>query len=127
MDQTQIKELRIAIIDHSDVIREALRKAFAESEGCQLVGMAAGADEGLNLIISERPDVVVIDVSPPNPRFELLRTIRKVDQRVIVVVFTADDSPEMRIACREAGAAFYVVKWQLCELMQLAQLARKLT
>ena len=45
----------------------------------------------------------------------------------MIIIFTADTSAEMRAACREAGATFYVIKWQLCELLNLLQLARKLT
>jgi two-component system chemotaxis response regulator CheB len=127
MDQQELKDLRILVVEQSDVIKDALTKAFAESEGCQLVGMAAGSDEGLSLVISERPDIVLMDVSPMHPRFELLRTIRRVDQRTIVIVFTAEHSAEMRMACREAGAAFYAAKGQLGDVLELLQLARKLT
>lgn len=127
MSQPELKDLRVVVIEQAEVIVEALRKAFAEADCCQLIGTAAGSDEGLSLVISERPDVVLMDVSPLHPRFELLRTIRRVDQRVILIVFTAEYSAEMRTACREAGAAFYIVKWQLGELIELLQLARKLS
>jgi DNA-binding NarL/FixJ family response regulator len=127
MKHQQLRDLRIVVIEQSEVIREALRNAFAEAEGCHMVGMAAGSDEGLSLVIAERPDIVLMDVSPLHPRFELLRTVRRVDQRAIVVVFTAEDSEEMRTACREAGASFYVIKWQMTELMELLRLARILT
>jgi CheY-like chemotaxis protein len=55
----------------------------------------------------------------------LLRTIRKLDHRPIVVVFATDDAPELKAACREAGATFYVLKWQLRDLIELLQLTRK--
>ena len=128
MDDLQpLKDLRIIIIEESDVIKEALRVAFAESEGCHLVGMASEPDEGLRLVSGEQPDVVLMDVAPLQPSVELLRGIRKVDQGVIIVIFAADNSPKMRVACRQAGATFYVIKWQLRELLDLLQLMRKLT
>ena len=126
MDEPRLKDLRIVIIEGSDVIKEALRVAFAESDGAHLVGMAGEPAEGLHLVIAEQPDVVLMDVFPPQRSVELLRSIRNVDQGVIIIVFTADDSPKMRVACRQAGATFYVIKWQLRELLELLQLVRKL-
>jgi len=126
MDLQGLRDLRIVVIETSEVIRDGLRVAFAETEGCQVVGMAAGGDEGLSLVLSEGPDVVLMNVTAPQPRgMGLLRTIRKLDHRPIIVVFATDDSPELRTACREAGATFYVLKWQLRGLIELLQLARK--
>ena len=127
MDEPRLKDLRIVIIEESDIIQEALRVAFAESEGFQLIGMAGEPAEGLQLVIAEEPDVVLMDVSPPKRSIELLRSIRNVDQGVIIIVFTADGSPKMRGACRQAGATFYAIKWQLRELLELLQLVRKLS
>jgi len=126
MDLQELKDLRIVVIENSEVIRDGLRVAFAEAEGCQLVGMAAGGDEGLSLVLSEGPDVVMINVTAPHQRgMGLLRTIRKLDQRSIIIVFATDDGHELKAACREAGATFYALKWQLRDLIELLQLARK--
>ena len=125
MDSQEVKDLRIVVIESSEVIRDGLRVAFSEAEGCQLVGVAAGGDEGLSLVLSEAPDVVLLNVIAPQQRgMGLLRTIRKLDQRSIIVVFTADNGPELKSACREAGATFFALKWQLRDLIELLQLAR---
>jgi len=126
MDVQELKDLRIVVIENSEVIRDGLRVAFAEAEGCQLVGLTSGGDEGLSLVLSEGPDVVLMNVTAPQNRgMGLLRTIRKLDYRPIIIVFATDDVPELRVACREAGATFYVLKWQLRDLIELLQLARK--
>lgn len=125
MDSQEIKDLRIVVIESSEVIREGLQAAFAEAERCQLVGVAAGGDEGLSLVLSEAPDVVLLNVTAPQQRgIGLLRTIRKLDQRPIIVVFTADNAPELKSACREAGATFFALKWQLRDLIEMLQFAR---
>ncbi|HKP36497.1 MAG TPA: response regulator transcription factor [Pyrinomonadaceae bacterium] len=121
-----MKDLRVVIIEESDVIKEALRAAFAESQGCHLIGMATNPQEGLSLVMAEQPDVIMMDGSTPEHNIDLLRGIREIDQGVIIIIFTAHDSPEMRIACRKAGATFYVIKWQLRDLLDLLQLTRKL-
>jgi len=126
MDLMELKDLRIVVIENSEVIREGLRVAFAEADGCEVVGMASGGDEGLSLVLSEGPDVVLMNVTAPHQRgMGLLRTIRKLDQRPIIVIFTTDDTPELKVACREAGATFYALKWQLRDLIEVLQLARR--
>src|ERR1051326_552136 len=128
MDVQELRDLRIVVIESSEVIRDGLRVAFAEAEGCQVVGMAAGGDEGLSLVLSQGPDVVLMNVTAPHQRgMGLLRTIRKLEHRPIVVVFATDDGAELKAACREAGATFYVLKWQLRDLIELLQLDRKST
>ena len=126
IESQDLKDLRIVVIENSEVIREGLRVAFAEAEGCEVVGMATGGDEGLSLVLSEGPDVVLMNVTAPHQRgMGLLRTIRKLDQRPIIVIFTTDNAPELKAACREAGATFYALKWQLRDLIELLQLARR--
>ena len=126
MDLQELRDITIVVIENSEVIRDGLRVAFAEAEGCQLLGMAAAGDEGLSLVLSERPDVVLMNVTAPHQRgIGLLRTIRKLDHRPIIVVFATDDGLELKASCREAGATFYVLKWQLRDLIELLQLARK--
>jgi DNA-binding NarL/FixJ family response regulator len=122
----ELKDLRIVVIENSEVIRDGLRVAFAEADGCKVVGLSAGGDEGLSMVLSEAPDVVLMNVTAPHMRgMGLLRTIRKLDHRPIIVVFATDDGAELKAACREAGATFYVLKWQLRDLIELLQLARK--
>jgi DNA-binding NarL/FixJ family response regulator len=125
MDQEQFNDLRIAVIGESDCVKEAT-KAALESEGCHIVGIAEDADQGLRLVIREDPDVILMLVTSSLPVLELLGGIRKATQRAIVIVFTADNSHEMRVACREAGATFYVIKWQVRDLLDLLRLTRKL-
>ena len=126
MDLQELKDITIVVIENSEVIRDGLRVAFAEADGCRLLGIAPGADEGLSLVLSEKPDVVLMNVAAPQQRgIGLLRTIRKLDHRPIIVVFATDDTPQLKTACREAGATFYVLKWQLRDLIELLQLARK--
>ena len=123
---SELRDLKIVVIENSEVIRDGLRVAFAEADGCKVVGMSAGGEEGLSLVLSEAPDVVLMNVTAPNKRgMGLLRTIRKLDHRPIIVVFATDDASELKAACREAGATFYVLKWQLRDLIELLQLARK--
>jgi NarL family two-component system response regulator LiaR len=127
MNLEKLRDLRIVIIDESEAIREALRLAFAEVEGCYLIGAVAQGDEGLDIVLSERPDIVIMDILPSQRmNIEILRAIRQVDSRAIIVIFTTDDSWETRNACREMGASFYVLKGRLLHLLEFLKLARQM-
>ena|SRR6266576_1880786 len=128
MDQQEPRNLEIVVIDDSPVVREQLSRAFAEAEGCHLVGMAASGDEGIEMARSLRPDIIVLDLSmPKRSGLEVLREIRKGDQGVMIIIFTSDDSLTLRLICREAGANFFVTKSHLQDLLVICDLARRNT
>jgi DNA-binding NarL/FixJ family response regulator len=128
MDQQEPRDLEIVVIDDSEVVREQLRRAFAEAEGLHVVGMAASGDEGIEMVRSLRPDIIVLDLSMPQcSGLETLREIRKIDQRVMVIIFTSDDSFALRWICREAGANFFVTKSHLQDLLDICSIARRTT
>ena len=125
MDQQELRDLEIVVIDDSAVVREQLSRAFAEEKGCHLAGMAENGDEGIEMVRSLRPDIIVLDLSMPNRSgMEVLREIRKDDQRVMIIIFTSDDSMALRLVCREAGANFFVTKSRLEDLLLICSLAR---
>jgi DNA-binding NarL/FixJ family response regulator len=128
MDQQEPRNLQIVVIDDSAVVREQLRQAFAEAEGLHLVGMAETGHEGIEMARSLRPDILVLDLSISHRSgLEIIREIRKGDQRVMIIIFTSDDSFALRLICREAGANFFVSKSRLQDLLDICALARKTT
>lgn len=57
--------LRVLVVDDEPLVRERIGALVGESEGLELVGVAANGIEALNLIDQERPDLVFIDVEMP--------------------------------------------------------------
>lgn len=74
------------------------------------VDSAAGAMEGLQLVVKDHPDLVVLDLGLPDlDGSELLRMIRAVSQ-VPVIVATAREDEGSMVELLDAGADDYVVK-----------------
>ena len=74
------------------------------------VDSAAGAMEGLQLVVKDHPDLVVLDLGLPDlDGSELLRMIRAVSQ-VPVIVATAREDEGTMVELLDAGADDYVVK-----------------
>jgi DNA-binding response OmpR family regulator len=117
-----LRELKIVVVDDSVHIREHLRRAFAQIEECVLIGMASDGNEAINMVQTLQPDLLVLDISMPHRNgIQVLREIRKEEQKMVIVMFSADTSVVLKEVCLEAGANFYVDKSQLQELLKICR------
>lgn len=63
------------------------------------------------------PDIVTMDLGLPGQRgIEAMRTLRQICPRTRIIVLTAYDQPEFRLAAEEAGAAHFISKDAITEL-----------
>ena len=71
------------------------------------------AREALQLVVSEEPDVLLLDIVMPEPNgLEILRQIRDSDDlaHLPVIILTAFDDAEMKIRALELGATDFLGK-----------------
>lgn len=100
---------RILIVDDDEKIISMLRRGLA-FEGYDVMTASNGA-EGLKVILSEDPDVVVLDVMMPQvDGFEALRRLREGGSTTPVLMLTAKDEVENRVKGLDTGADDYLVK-----------------
>lgn len=100
---------RVLVVDDDEEIRTMLASTltFAGFE----VGLADGAAAALDAIASDRPDVVVLDVSMPGADgFEVVQLIRGRDSALPVLFLSARDSVEDRVRGLRLGGDDYVTK-----------------
>ncbi|GGK82723.1 DNA-binding response regulator [Sphaerisporangium melleum] len=98
----------ILLIEDDVTIRTALMRGLRDR--AHAVSSAPTALEGLRLAVSERPDLVVLDLGLPDlDGTEMLRMLRAVS-RVPVIVATARDGDAEMVRLLDAGADDYVVK-----------------
>ncbi len=102
---------RILIVDDDEDLRILARKTLAR--GPNVILEASGGDEAMQLIKSEKPDLVLLDLLMPAPNgFDVLRWIRAGGEtrEVPVVVLTAQGDEDSVRTCFELGATDYLVK-----------------
>ena len=98
----------LVIIEDDLRVRTALTKAL-EQRG-HVVMQAESAIAGLSLVVSQKPDVVILDLGLPDlDGVELLRMMRPVSDAVVIVA-TARVSEEEIVRTLDAGADYYVTK-----------------
>jgi two-component system response regulator MprA len=122
--------MRILVVDDERAVRESLRRAL-ELEGYD-VDLAADGRAALERLSGAEvpPDAVILDVLMPGPDgLEVCRQLRAAGNRVPVLMLTARDEVESRVAGLDAGADDYVTKpFALDELLaRLRALLRRTT
>jgi two-component system, OmpR family, response regulator MprA len=101
--------MRVLVVDDDRALRDALRRAL--TLGGYDVVAAEGGREGLERVRSSRPDVVVLDLLMPDvDGIEVCHRRRADGDRTPILMLTARDAVDDRIAGLDAGADDYLVK-----------------
>jgi two-component system, OmpR family, response regulator MprA len=102
--------MTILVVDDERAVRDSLRRAL-ELDGYS-VELAADGLEALRLLEDGgRAEVVILDVMMPGlDGLEVCRRLRRGGNRVPVLMLTARDEVENRVAGLDAGADDYVTK-----------------
>lgn len=99
----------ILIIDDDEKIISMLRRGLA-FEGYDVYSAHNGS-EGLQMMLTADPDLVVLDVMMPQvDGFEVCRRIREGGSSVPILMLTAKDEVENRVKGLDLGADDYLVK-----------------
>jgi len=103
--------VKILVVDDERAVRESLRRAL-ELEGYE-IELAEDGRAALSRLEGEegQPDAVILDVLMPGvDGLEVCRRLRRTGIRVPVLMLTARDEVENRVAGLDAGADDYVTK-----------------
>lgn len=103
--------IRVLIVDDHAVVREGIRHVLSSDRDFEVVGEAAGGEQGVSLAESLKPDVVILDLSMPDlPGLEAARRIRAQLPRTALLVLSIHDHQEYVLRSIEAGAQGYLRK-----------------
>jgi len=98
--------MRALIIDDERLARKELTSLLADFDNIEIIGEAANADEALEIIKKENPDLLFLDIQMPDKTgFELLEVLDDVPQ---VIFTTAYD--EFALKAFEVNALDYLLK-----------------
>jgi len=101
----------VLLIDDHELIRQGLAGAFSQADGFEVSGQAGSVAEGIALAEELQPDVVVTDVRlPDGSGLDIVRTLRKENRQIGLVVLTMYAGDEQLFAAMDAGASGFVGK-----------------
>jgi two-component system, OmpR family, response regulator MprA len=102
--------VKILVVDDERAVRESLRRAL-ELEGYEIELAADGREALDRLEADSQPDALILDVLMPGvDGLEVCRRLRRTGSRLPVLMLTARDAVENRVAGLDAGADDYVTK-----------------
>jgi two-component system response regulator MprA len=101
--------MRVLVVDDDRGLREVLRRALTMS-GYE-VRLAENGSDALTEVAAAVPDAMVLDIGLPDiDGLEVTRQLRRVGNRLPVLMLTARDAVSDRIDGLDAGADDYLVK-----------------
>jgi two-component system, OmpR family, response regulator MprA len=101
--------MKVLVVDDEPAVRDALRRALT-LEGYE-VDFAEDGIEGVTAAATRGPDAIVLDVLMPGlDGLEVCRRIRQSGDRTPILMLTARDQVQDRVAGLDAGADDYLVK-----------------
>ena len=105
------RSIRILLVDDHPVVRAGLTSMLSTIPGLAVCGAAANGEEALQMVDSEQPDVLLLDLRMPGMTgIEMLKAIRAKASPPKTLVLTSYESDEEIYRAIEAGAQGYLLK-----------------
>ncbi len=98
------------IIDDNEMTRSVLRAMLVRS-GLQVIGEASNGNNGYELIMKLKPQVVCLDIVMPDiSGIDVLKQLRAELDRMVVLMVTSERSVETIKQCLSLGASGFIIK-----------------
>ena len=102
---------RVLVVDDDSLYAEAATAILRQDDRLDVVGRACDGREAVQLALSLRPDVVLMDIEMPvMDGIEATRSLRRLLPSARVVVVTSSASEADRRGARGAGAHAFLTK-----------------
>jgi len=100
----------LVVDDHAAIRELVMALVAARYPRCRLLE-AESAEDALLLCSSERPDLIILDITLPGmDGFEATRRFKELCPRTVIVMHSSSDQPVYQAASLAAGASAFVGK-----------------
>lgn len=106
-----VHPIRILIADDHEIVRKSIIAMLALEPDMELVGTATSGREAIELAVSTRPDVIIMDVSMPE--LDGIRAAGEIKARGLpssVVILSMHYNSTLVQQARKNGASAYITK-----------------
>jgi DNA-binding NarL/FixJ family response regulator len=103
--------IKVLICDDQDIVCEGLQAILSSDAELQVVGLAYGGAQAVQLAMELQPDVVLMDLKMPDVNgVEATQQIRQHQPETRVLVLTTYDADEWVFDAIRSGASGYLLK-----------------
>lgn len=101
----------ILLVDDHPLFREGLKALIARNSKFEVVGEAGNAADGLQMALTIKPDLIIIDISLPDKSgIDLTRSIRSALSETKIIIVSMHSKINYITEAFQAGALGYVIK-----------------
>ncbi len=117
-----MKKPRLVVVDDAAFIREVLTQLLSKN-GFDVVGDAVDGEEGVEVVLREQPDLVIMDIVMPKlSGVEATKQILKKSPNMKILACSTEGSEGIVSQAIEAGCVDFVTKpFNGSDLIQLIQ------
>jgi DNA-binding NarL/FixJ family response regulator len=113
-DRPDAATVTVLAVDDQPIFLRAAHQLIADTPGFEHVGEATSGPEAVDMATALHPDLVLLDVRMPGmDGIETARRIAALDARVVVVLVSLEETPELPASLASAGAAVHLRKQDL--------------
>jgi len=106
-----MSKIKILIVDDHQIVRDGIKRILTDENDIDLIGSVGKGSEALDFIKSNRPDIVIADLSMPNMSgIELTEKIVSMYPEVKVLILSMFSNEEYIVMAIQAGAKGYLSK-----------------
>ena len=103
--------VKVLVVDDHPLFRSGLVEVISGIPGLQVVGEIGTCKEAIDKAISEKPDVITMDLClPDGSGVECTAALHELLPQVQILVITVSDSDEDLFTALKAGARGYILK-----------------
>ncbi len=118
-------KIKLVLVDDHSIVRQGIKMIVNSEADMEIVGEAACALNGLELIKTLQPDIAILDINLPDRNgFELLQDIQRCQPNLPVLFLTMHPEEILAVRAMQAGAKGYLCK--NCSSEELVKALRKL-
>ncbi|MBC7735862.1 MAG: response regulator transcription factor [Candidatus Saccharibacteria bacterium] len=103
--------IRIVLADDHPIYRDGVARSMADAGDLEIVGQAGDGEAAADLVVREKPDVVLLDISmPKGGGIAALTRIMAMPEPPRVAMLTASEADDDLMQAIKLGAMGYILK-----------------
>lgn len=107
-----MSNITVVLVDDHAILTEGTASILREYDFIDLVGAVNDGGEALKMVIEQKPDVLVADISMPGVSiFDIIQEIEKEQLPTKVLILSMHDSPDYVFKALNSGVNGYITKY----------------
>ena len=106
-----MSKIKVLIVDDQPIVREGIKGLLSISNEIEIVNDANNGQQAFDMILKEKPDVVLMDIRMPiMDGVQATKKIKETFDDVVVIILTTFEDDEYIIDALSYGASGYLLK-----------------